>query len=145
MCRQLYYCKKTIRTALPFCVLILLVILSITSSVLQAGEQKSAGPAIVVLPNVVDMKVKKVNVYGSGFSANSRVTVGVIGVFKGNDLWTDAVIPGKFQSFSAALNMKALKRAKVKPGVYTIMAKGDEGEIATAPLVIKKGKKTKKK
>jgi hypothetical protein len=95
---------------------------------------------MVIVPNPVKKHTKSVDVYGSGFSPEMRVVMGVAGILKGEDLLFDARRPSKYGTFHAPLLIQGyggLRRLKVGPGVYTVEARSEDGELlATTPLVI---------
>lgn len=133
---------KLIRCGVMITVLALLVI----SGGDSAAQKSSAkiGAAIVVVPNVVNIKARQVEIYGSGFIPDERVILEVVGVYRGkfyksDDVCFGAAVANQYGTFQESLGLRYITRFSVKagPGVYTVRATSDAGIIATAPLVLK--------
>lgn len=114
-----------------------------------ASELPTTAAAIVIVPNIVDIKARNVKIYGSGFIPTNRVTLEVVGVYKGkvysgNDIVFAVTLPNKYGAFEETLGLRYITRYRVKagPGVYTVRARSEDGsQVVTAPLVLTKGKK----
>lgn len=160
--------KKFINPVLTTFVLALVLTVfgppGVASAQETAGEIAPARPLSITLSsNVIDVKMKTLRIHGAGFTPGSIVTVGIPGLpsnkgfTKARDVWFGVVTVNKYQAFSVSVNLKRTlwrlkgvlaKEAGTSGGIYTLMAKNDLDEVATAPLVInlKKGKeKTRKK
>lgn len=125
-----------------------------------ASEIAPARPvSIVISSNVIGTKMRKISISGAGFTPGSIVTVGIPGlpanegITNARDIWFGVVTVNKYQAFNVSVNLRRtlwrLKKILAKEerssgGIYTVMAKNDLDEIATAPLVINL-KKAKKK
>ena len=123
-----------------------------------AGSPGPPGPAaevtpvsIVISPDVVELKkVNKIQIYGSGFTPGSIVSIGIPGVSKtkdvagATDIWFDAVTVNQFGGFATTTDLSRSLWGLVgntiteeeAPGAYTILAINDLGETATAPFIV---------
>lgn len=112
-----------------------------------------ASPNIAVTPAVIDTKVKKITVTGSGFTPGSQITIGFPDVPTHKDLpfakgmWVSVVKTNQSGAFSVEVGLsRTLWRLgrivgkKRLPGVYKVMAKNAMGEVATTSLEVKKAK-----
>jgi hypothetical protein len=134
---------KSGRCVLALMLLSLLVLPLALACAPPAEEAVSPGASIVVVPSTIPLSVggaARVKVYGSGFTPGDRVAIGMVGLVEGKDAWFDTATPSEFSSFTAKVNGSGLgaliRGRKVKPGVYTVIARSDAGITCTAPLVI---------
>ena len=139
--------KKLMMCCVCFSALLLLVsgCLACSASVTPAStvtvtttvqpEEQVAGATLVVTP-VAGGPKEKVTYYGGGFAPNEKITLevqtpgftwntapkGSMGIIEANE-W------GAFEFADT------FPRAGMDAGIYTIVAKGDQGSIATSPWV----------
>ncbi len=125
----------------------------------RAGPSGPPGPAapevkpvsVIIVPNVVELKkVKKIQIYGSGFTPGAQVSIGIPGVPKSTkvpelkDVWFGAVTVNDYGAFAFTADLsRSLWRLIPKTiatedalGAYTIVATNIQGETATAPLTV---------
>lgn len=117
-----------------------------------------AAAGIRVEPGTIDTNAKKITIHGSGFSPGSQVTLGFPDVPTHKKLpfakgmWVSVISVDKTGAFSLEVELRRtlwrlgrIVGKKKVPGSYRVMAKNVQGESATATLVVKQGKKKKKK
>lgn len=121
---------------------LLVLIVSLVAGVVWAaspGSRPSAaeGPAVganLVLEEMTIVEGKPIiRVFGSGFKYPEAVFVEVV---RGGE---EPGIPigGGLTNISGAFDIKSKKvRGTLEPGIYTVMATGSGGTIATAPLLV---------
>ena len=150
----MYDSNRSLKVMGLFISLCLLALLTGWISPPMAG----AAAGIRVEPGNVDTNAEKITIHGSGFSPGSQVTVGFPDVPTHKELpfakgmWVSVTSADKTGAFSVDVELgrtlwrlsRIIGRDKV-PGTYKVMAKNVEGESATATLVVKQGKKKKKK
>lgn len=94
------------------------------------GPPGPGGPSIALTASSIEPGGDSVTVWGAGFSDGEAVSVVVVAAVAGQDINVVGGAANRSGAFSLSdtLNLPA--------GVYTIMATGDSGSVAVAPLLV---------
>jgi len=146
--------RKKVRVVLGISVatVFFLTLLGGGSFLSQIGEVAiaEAGPNVTVSPAPVKPKKGKLLIAGSGFKPKQELSIRLMmgGVMSDISFMVKPrPIANKFGAFASTWKLKGRYFKLLKPGMaYTIYIVDEDGNtVATAPLVIDKGKKKKKK
>ncbi len=138
-------CLPRVTKIIAVIMLVLLLTLSLPACAPAAQPEAKSATSLVVVPKIIDLKARSIQVLGSGFTPGTTVAIGFPGLLLHEDvpesgLWVGGVTVNQSGAFSYSVGLRNTlwKFPEKNLGVHTVVADNKLGEIATAPLLVVK-------